>query len=196
MARWLLTAAHYISVPGNEWEYKETDRNTGKQARTVAEVPRYLDPKDPSDCNRDGDVIVCWEGKGERHDIVFRGPPTPDMDPLDDEARRVTAELEASGAWRKPEEGEAYGENLIKQFMAQIDRLAAKGIAPTPVAVSENQVDPKAFAEMQAQIKALMEQNAQLMAQVLKADGPVGDEPEEVIAPPPTRKPAQVARRI
>ena len=32
MARWRLTDAHYLAVEGTEWEYKEQNRETGRQA--------------------------------------------------------------------------------------------------------------------------------------------------------------------
>ena len=62
MARWRLQGPHYLMTdPPAEWESKETDRNTGRQARKVYKVGRYLDPKDPSDCNYPelGEIIVC-----------------------------------------------------------------------------------------------------------------------------------------
>lgn len=88
MARWQLMNPHYLKVPGTEWEYKETDMGSGRQGRKIFEVPLYVDPA--SDVNRDGDCIVCWPGKGERGDIEFVGPPTPDMKPLDKEAEAET----------------------------------------------------------------------------------------------------------
>lgn len=90
MARWRLTAAHYLKVPGTEWEYKEVDMTSGRQARKVFPVPLHLDPNNPSDCNYPGDIIVK-QGKGEPRDIIFEGPPTPDMEPLDDEAEAISA---------------------------------------------------------------------------------------------------------
>lgn len=101
MARWKLMNPHYLNViPGAEWESKETDVETGRQARKVYKVPMYLDPKDPKDCNYPGEVIVCHEGKGQSKDIEFVGLPTPDMEPLDDEAREITAAH--SHKWLRP----------------------------------------------------------------------------------------------
>lgn|SRR5262249_572282 len=90
MARWKLTAPHYLNVPGEEWEQIETSRETGRQVKIKHKVPRYLDPENPADCNRDGDCVVCHESKGVKGDLTFFGTPTPYMEPLDDEATRIT----------------------------------------------------------------------------------------------------------
>lgn len=163
MARWRLQVAHYIFTdPPTEWEYKETDRSTGKQNRAVSKVPRFLDPKDPSDCNRDGDVVVTDGNNAQRGDIRFVGSPTPDMEPLDKEAEEISQKFIDSGAWTKPAEGEEYGEGLIKRFMAQI---AALETIPRQ-ALSAGQVDAASFKNLQEQVKALMESNAQLQAKL------------------------------
>lgn len=189
MARWRLDIAHYLFLdPPTEWEYKETSRETGRQNRMVAKVPRLLDPKDPTDCNQYGEIVVCDGHNPQRGDLIFLGDPTPDMHPLDDEAEAITQKFIDAGTWRKPEEGsEPYGEGLIKQFLAQIDRLG--GIKPTP-SVSASQVSPDAFASMQKQVAQLMEQNAQLMKQLIDKQ-----EPE---TPMPPLKPTTVAstRRV
>ena len=118
MARWYLRNAHYLNVPGTEWEQKETNRETGKQARKIYHVPLLLDPENPADQNypSEGMVIVCHEGKGMPRDITFIGKPTPDMEPLDDEARAIS-EAESKN-WIHPIESldGTYGESLVKQF--------------------------------------------------------------------------------
>ena len=78
MARWRLMNAHYLNVSGTEWEHKETDRSTGKQARKVFPVPMLLNPEDPADHNYPGEIIVAHEGKtAQRRDIIFVGQPSP-----------------------------------------------------------------------------------------------------------------------
>src|SRR5262245_32892957 len=107
MARWRLMTAHYLMTnPPAEWEHKETSRETGRQTTVKYKVPRLLEPKDPADHNYPDEIIVS-DGKGniERRDIIFVGDPTPDMEPIDDEAKKITQGFVDSGRWRKPEEG-------------------------------------------------------------------------------------------
>lgn len=162
MARWKLNTPHYLNVEGTEWEQTETPLHGGKQMRKRYTVPRLLDPKDPDCQNRDGEVVVCFVGQGQRTDIEFQGPPTPDMEPLDDEARLISEEMQSQ--WVHPIEsleGNGYGGALIASFEAQIDALLKKKAAE-PVSVSAGQVDPDDFAKLQEQVAALMARNAEL----------------------------------
>lgn len=155
MARWRLTAAHYLNVPGTEWEYKETDRNTGKQGRKVFEVPALLNPDDPADCNYPGEIIVCHDGKGQGRDIIFLGDPTPDMEPLDAEAESITEALRPN--WSHPidslpSNGD-YGAALIASFEKQMSALA-KG---ANVSAKDTDVEElkKQVAALTAQLAAM-----------------------------------------
>lgn len=163
MARWRLTAAHYLSVPGIEWEYRETDRGTGKQARMVLPVPLLLDPKDPTVCNRDGDCIVV-RGEAGRGEFQFLGEPTPDMEPLDDEAKAISAAQEP--LWLHPidtlpSNGD-YSASLIASFEKQMTRLIKQGQAEPIQPVSAKSVSTEEFAKLQEQVAALMARNAEL----------------------------------
>ena len=106
MARWALKQPHYLRIaemPDGtkvEWEHKETNRTTGKAHRKMYPVGLLLNPEDPGDCNRDGECVVCHEGKGNPSDYVFEGDPTPDMDPLDEEAEVISESLQEK--WRHP----------------------------------------------------------------------------------------------
>jgi len=136
MARWKLTAPHYLGVPGTEWEQKETNQQTGKQARKVYKVPMYLDPKDTADCNYPGEIIVAHGyKKHERQDILFEnangspGDPSPDMEPLDEEAEAISAKFRKR--WTNPIEdlpatGMSYADSRIQEFEGQIAALMAK----------------------------------------------------------------------
>ena len=88
MARFRLKEKHYILTdPPEEWEQKETDQQTGRQGTKRYKVPRFLDPGDPSHWTGPGEIIVSTKLSPQfPRDIIFEGPPTPDMEPLDDEA--------------------------------------------------------------------------------------------------------------
>lgn len=129
MARWKLTASHYLTVAGNAWEQTEVDQMTGRQVRKRYEVPMQLDIQDPVMWNGNvirnprgeilgGDIIVAYaSGAHESKDYLFTGDPTPDMFPLDDEAKEISAGF--TQKWNaRPEEDVPYGEKLIAQLMA------------------------------------------------------------------------------
>ena len=99
MARWQLKEKHYINVEGTEWEYKETT-DQGKQVRRVFNVPMYLDPESSADWTEPGMIVVCDGTNPKGRDLIFSGPPTPDMLPLDEEAETISASLRAS--WIAP----------------------------------------------------------------------------------------------
>jgi hypothetical protein len=113
MARWKLQSPHYLRVPGTEWEYRETDQATGKQARKVYEVPLYLNPGDKADHNYPGEIVVTDGNGADPRDIHFLGEPTPDMDPLDDDARRVSDKFRHK--WKNPIESlpTDFGQSMI-----------------------------------------------------------------------------------
>jgi hypothetical protein len=96
MARWRLINAHYLNtVTPTEWEYKETDRGSGKQGRKIFHVPLYMDPRDPADHNYPGEIIVSNQfDKAFPKDIEILGDPTPDMEPLDEEAEAISESLQ------------------------------------------------------------------------------------------------------
>lgn len=166
MARWKLTAPHYLMTdPPTEWEQKETNRETGRQHRVVHKVPRLLHPDDPSDCNYQDEIIVSDGHNPQSRDIIFLGEPTPDMEPIDDEAKAITKKFIDSGKWRRKEDGEVFGEALIKEFMTQIARAQSQP-------VSMGGIDTKAFSELQQQVNALVEQNAKLMEQLTAKEEP------------------------
>ncbi len=159
MARWKLMTAHYLSVPGEEWEYTENDRTTGRPKRMKFAVPRYLDIRDPSSWthrwgnkdNEDGEIIVCWEGRGEAKDITFIGDPTPDMEPVDDEAREISEKFKVR--WQMaPETGAGdYSQSLIDRFQVDMAELRAR---PPEI---------PGLSDLTAAIGKMVEQNAELL---------------------------------
>lgn len=160
MARWKIMTPHYLNVDGTEWQYTETDRSTGRLIRKNFPVPRYVDPNDPGDWtskwgshgNEDGEVIVCHAGKGEAKDIVFVGDPTPDMVPMDDEAREISASFEYRWAY-KPDTGDVgqYSQSLIDKFQREIAEAESK---PATIA---------GMNELIAAMTAMTQQQSQLL---------------------------------
>lgn len=162
MARWRLLNAHYLNVPGTEWEYKETDRTSGKQGRKVFSVPAFLDPRDGADCNYPGEIIVSDGNGAHSRDIIFVGPPTPDMEPLDESAEAISASHAA--AWVHPIEtlSGQYGDQLLAVFQKQIAELASGQKA---AAVSTKGIPAGEFEALKAQVAALVAENAKLKAE-------------------------------
>jgi len=162
MARWKLLNAHYLNIKGNTWVYSEVDRVTGRPIKREFEVPQLLDPaSDPTVWNYrngmdDGEVIVSHkESPDYPRDYIFRGDPTPDMLPLDDEAREISASF--AGRWKHPIENMnvSYSQSLIDGFHEDMKTIQAK-----------------AEAGPNADIKALTEavtQMAQMQATLMQA---------------------------
>lgn len=125
MARWRLTEKHYLhTIPPTEWEQKEVDLETGEEARKRYEVPRLLDPERR---NKRGDLIeaiVCYEGKGLPGDVTIKGAPTASMEPLDDEAKEISAKTQrgAHPIESLPAQGDA-PPGLLQQMQAQLNAL-------------------------------------------------------------------------
>jgi hypothetical protein len=161
MARWKLMIAHYLDTRDTQWEYKEVSQATGREVRKQITVPRYLDINDPGDWtnkwgNRDtaqGEIIVCYEGKGEKGDITFYGDPTPDMVPQDDEARAISGTFASKWEYR-PETAEVtYSQSLIDKFEHEMRDIKEK---PATVEVA-------GLGELVAAMAALTMQNGEIM---------------------------------
>jgi len=139
--RWRLMTSHYLNVPGTEWEHNESDRTTGKAVRKLFSVGLLLDPRNPQDCNRDGDCVVTHEIEGARlvrGDFIFLGDPTLDMEPMNDEAEAISDSLKDK--WAHPIDTlPANGgmNDAEKAFMEKM-MLAFAGAASAP-----NQTVPK-----------------------------------------------------
>lgn len=133
MARWRLRAKHYLNVEGVDWEYKETMQN-GKQKRMTLPVPMFLDPDDASEHTPmgSGEIVVALSGYAhQKNDLIFTGQPTPDMEPLDEEAEEISASYRDS--WKHPIESLEgnYGETIANDLAAQLTKAiqAAGGLA-------------------------------------------------------------------
>jgi len=174
MARWRLLEAHYLNVPGTEWEYKESDRETGRQARKIYQVPLYLNPDILTDQNdrENGWVIVSNRyDKAHPRDYVFVGPPTPNMEPIDDEATEISQGYHDRGEWKHPIENlnMTYSQSLLSEFESKLASMLSGRIDMTPPPnVPVGGVTKKQFDDLQATMKQLMEQNAALQNQIIE----------------------------
>lgn len=168
MARWRLITGHHLYIKGIEWEYKEVDRTTGKQIRRTFPVPQHLDPNEPSDWTHKegkdaGYICVCLPGKGEAKDLEFfsdpkysrDGQPTPDMEPLDDEAKAITAKLEE--VWKRGpvlDSDAPFAAGLVEQWQKDLAKLQVNS---QPAAQIEG------ISELLGAITAMMKQNQDMM---------------------------------
>jgi hypothetical protein len=161
MAVWKLLQPHYLSVPGTEWEYKEQAQGAKRQARKVFEVPLYLDPNDPGDQNYNGMVVVASEEtKAYPQAYIFRGPPTPEMEPMDEAAAALSEEMKAK--WVHPIEGlsdEDYSQSILRSFEREIASIRANQPA-SPPAISANMVPKEDFDLLRKQVEELTAQLA------------------------------------
>ena len=168
MARWQVTEASYFkTIPPVEWEYKEVSNQTGRQGRVVMQVPMLLEPKD-SACQTppgSGEIVVCHQGKGLPSDIVFEGPPTQSMIPLDDEATAITDRMRPG--WDHPIESlPAQGQGLSPETLAMMESFA-KQIGDSIKAPVQS-ISRAEFDALRNQIEALTKQNAELKAAAVK----------------------------
>jgi hypothetical protein len=182
MARWRLTEAHYLNgrppdLEEVEWEHKETDRLTGRENRKRFKVPFYFD----------NDTIVCYEGKGQRGDFVFEGPPTPAMEPLDEEAEAISNAHRKD--WVHPIDslsGNGFDLKALEGMWSQQFAAMAAAMPKAPVAVAESGVSRTEFEALQEQMKTLLARNAEL-------EGDLNDTPP---MPPPTPTPRGSVRKV
>lgn len=167
MARWRLTAKHYLTIEGTKYRREETDRETGEMAVSELPVDRFLDPENPKDCrSSEGCVVFQKDSKGKpsRGDWVFTGTPTPDMEPLDDEAEAITEACRSS--WVNPmvelPEGANYADAIGDALEKALTAAFAKGAPIAPQSVGG--VSREDFDKLQEQVAALMARNAELEA--------------------------------
>ncbi len=179
MARWKLTEPHYLSVPSERWEHTTTDSRTGKPIRKMYKVPKHLDPRleddwthRPENNNMDGEIIVCWEGKGLPRDITFEGDPTPGMLPLDDEAKEVSSRFSWTPTQGIDEDSQRQsfyarlGDTLIDQMT---ELRVAREVASNP-----------GLDKFMETMLAMMAQNQQILA-ALAGKAQAVPEPDQVV---------------
>jgi len=171
MARWLLTQPHYLKVADTFWEQTETDRVTGRQKRKKYPVPMHLDPHCAQDWNNkpggassnisrggnsfdEGYITVCYADRGEPHDYVFEGDPTPDMEPIDDEAKQISAGYQ----WHDPTRFFEVGDGMTfaeRMILTMQDEMKAQQPAQN-----------EALTDTLAMLAQVMAQNTALLAKL------------------------------
>ena len=200
MARWKVLAPHYIYAEQfgepTEWVREETNRETGRAFRKTFKVPLLVDPNDayymrtPS-----GMCVVATKGSEHPGDIVFYGPPTPDMEPIDDEAMAISDKERHK--WISPIDsvpitmGEDFGALMMQALERQLtDAMRNQTI---PQAQSLAGAGSSELAEM----KALLAEQQKMINSLMNKDAPVqADAPLEDIDPDtaPAMPPPQVRR--
>lgn len=175
MARWKLTEAHYLRVPGTKWEYTEIDRITGRPKRTPFDVPLLLNPMDIGDLqvygqpdpflgqNGDPIIVVTNNPNPAGRDVYFTSDVTPGMLPLDDEAKALTEEA-AKGKWKPttgidPEaQNTSYTNKLLSGLIDQMTdvKLAAQAAPPA-----------HGLDELLKTMTAMMQQNQQILTMLV-----------------------------
>lgn len=163
MARWYLTAPHYLKLKDPEkWEYSETSRATGRPRRVQFPVGTYLDPNDESQCQekpsewREQGRLWVSDGKDSKPgDIIFVGDPTPDMVPdpdnLSDESHLITAAFKVK-KWKDFNPSDAL--QSFSQSMIDGHLQAQAEVVSKP---------DNGMKELAESIQAMAQQNAELL---------------------------------
>ncbi len=165
MARWKLTAKHYLHAlqygQPSEWQREEINVQSGRAFRKTYPVPMFIDPDDPHCINRHlGYCVIATEGSDQPGDLIVSNfKPTPDMEPLDEEARQLS-EAERPH-WINPIDGlsPTMGEDFANQLLAALQQQMNKtsGISPSQLGVNSEVSNLSALvAAQQKQIEALI----------------------------------------
>ena len=185
MARWKLTAKHYLQAlqfgQPSEWQREEINVQTGRAFRKTYPVPMYIDPDDPYCINRNvGYCVIATEGSNQPGDLIVSNfKPTPDMEPLDEEARAMS-EAERPH-WVNPIDGlsPTMGEDFANQLLAALQQQMNKtALTPGQAANSAEVSNLSALvAAQQRQIDQLLSALSGRSAEgEAKRAAPSGDE--------------------
>lgn len=177
MARWKLLQKHYLNVPGTTWEYKERTYS-GRMFKKNIPCPLLLDPDDATDCNYNagetprsdadirrgdpGEIIVAYSEGAKPKDIIFIGDPTPDMVPLDEEAKEISASLLSK--WGAPAET-MDGDYTGAVLQSLTETLNSFNASQHPSGFMPDEATVKRIDGLEAQLKMLMEMNVKLIEQ-------------------------------
>jgi hypothetical protein len=155
-----------------KWEYSEVDRTTGRPKRTQFDVPRLINPEDPGDWNyvysKDGfgkpdtGEIIIAQGDHEPKDILFEGDPTPDMVPLDDAAKKISAAH--AHKWKYPAEKleGSYADAMMRDLTEQVNEVREKSAA----------APAEGMTELLTAMTAMMKQNQDILSALVASKVP------------------------
>lgn len=157
MARWRLNEKAYLRVPGTEYDYKETNEETGAVNRVVFSVPRFLDPADPRQARSPEGLVCAHVGGQKKGDWIFEGPPIMGMEPLDEEAEAITAEMQE--AWGNQFVGGDLdsSQELVRMMADTLSSFKATSAPASPAPATEIIALQKQVAELTAIVKSLTE---------------------------------------
>lgn len=167
MARFKLLDKHYINIVGCDWEEKQElqtkVRGRNRLHKNTFVVPMYLDPKDQSDHNYPGEIIISTEESRRYPDDYITGKGfmcTADMLPLDDEAEAMMEEWKSTYTGEHPIESlrGTMGEAIFDRLSRQLEALMSPGAATAaPVALNQLEALRTENATLKAQIDAILE---------------------------------------
>ena len=206
MARWKVTAKHYLHAEQygqpTEWERQEMNTDTGRLFRKAYKVPMLIDPDDKFCINRnEGFCVVARKDTEKPGDIVFFGPPTPDMEPMD-EAAQIETDKEKH-KWVNPidslapEIGQEFGKQLLELLERRLDEASHSqgSVSLKGASSSELQSLKDIVTAQQKQIEQLLSG----LGQQPQAEEPLplDHDPDVAPAPPPIKvdRPRSALRR-
>ena len=200
MARWKLTAKHYLHAlqygQPSEWQREEINVQSGRAFRKTYPVPMFIDPDDPHCINRHlGYCVIATEGSDQPGDLIVSNfKPTPDMEPLDEEARQLS-EAERSH-WINPIDGlsPTMGEDFANQLLAalqqQMNKTQSSGSLGSNAEVSNlSALVTAQQKQIESLILALSGSGRGTEGEARPA-GPSGDEGSGNVSPEPIYDPA------
>lgn len=170
MANWKLVASHYLHLEDQSyWEFKSTDRTTGRVKIDRIPVPTLLNPEDPADWTRlirsatdgivdkgEGIIIVSDGVEPMPGAKVFKGDPTPDMVPMDKDAEKKSAAH--SNQWKHPIESleTTYADRMLQDLNKSIEEVKTTA-APVKL---------EGMEALMTAMTAMMQQNQQLLEMI------------------------------
>src|SRR5262249_8569621 len=108
----------------------------------------------------EGILVVCHEGKGNSTDVVFLGAPTPDMVPLDAEAKALSDKANAGLKHPINDLAPTYAEGLIESLQKEMSEVKQASAAP------------EGMTELLAAMAGMMKQNQEILAALTKPVAP------------------------